>query len=224
MWKVRLRRRNAGSRKSGLREGSPFWAPFSFQCRAQGLFGDRTNILMQAKQSPDPRVRVAISLGSNLGDRFANLHVGCTALRHLLTDARVSGVFETFPMYFEDQPSFLNACCVGVTRLPPRELLAYTQSIERMAGRARRGGRYGPRTLDLDLLLYGDKIVQTPSLTIPHPRLVERAFVLIPLAEIAGRWPVPGTQWTIEQAAARVGADGVRRLDQKTFNEMEIVE
>ncbi|MEN8145673.1 MAG: 2-amino-4-hydroxy-6-hydroxymethyldihydropteridine diphosphokinase [Gemmatimonadota bacterium] len=160
-----------------------------------------------------PLNHVAIGLGSNLGDRFANLRFGWLSLLELLSEVAISHVYETSPLHFEDQPDFLNACCIGVAELRPGALLARMRRIERRAGRTVRGRRYGPRTLDLDLLLYGNECIRSPRLSLPHPRLLERAFVLVPLAEIAGSWSVPGTGSTVTEAAARIEATGIRQLD-----------
>ena len=137
--------------------------------------------------------RCAVALGSNLGDRIAFLRFGVARLRRLFDDLAVSGVYESAPMYETDQPSFLNACCAGYTRLTPLQLLAELQDAERAAGRSRGGPKYGPRELDLDLLLHGDAVLELPDLALPHPRMRERGFVLGPLAEIVPGWTVPGT-------------------------------
>lgn len=147
---------------------------------------------------------VAISLGSNLGDRLTKLRFGLARLRLALSHVRVSSVYETAPAGYLDQPEFLNLCCVGRTRLTARQLLSEMQDAERAAGRRREGGRrYGPRELDMDLLLYGDLTIQGPDLVVPHPRMCERAFVLVPLSEIAGEWILPATS---EREAATVAA------------------
>lgn len=138
-------------------------------------------------------VRAAVSLGSNQGDRVENLRRGMAALREVLESVRCSAVFETEPAHLEDQPRFLNACCVGDANVAPAELLHRLKAIEERAGRVSDGPRYGPRPLDLDLLLYGDIVLDTPGLTIPHARLRERPFVLVPLSEIAPDWSVPAT-------------------------------
>ncbi|NNK47536.1 MAG: 2-amino-4-hydroxy-6-hydroxymethyldihydropteridine diphosphokinase, partial [Gemmatimonadetes bacterium] len=126
----------------------------------------------------------------NLGDRLENLRFGLRRLRNVVDGLQCSSVYETIPVGVEGQPSFLNACCTGRTRLLPRQLLAEFKDAERAAGR-RHGVRYGPRQLDLDLLLYGDVVMSDPVLVVPHPRLHERAFVIVPLAEIAADWVVP---------------------------------
>lgn len=157
--------------------------------------------------------RVAVALGSNSGDRLANLRFGAESLVGLFSEFRCSRVFETEPMYVSDQARFLNACCTGRTDSSAEELLGVIQQIERHSGRRRGGRRYGPRPLDLDLLLHGDQVIDEPHLTVPHPRMRDRAFVLIPLAELASDWLVPGLPGnpvtTVGQLAAAISAEGV---------------
>lgn len=138
--------------------------------------------------------RAYIGLGANLGDREAVLR---TALQLLVAEPDIelvvsSSTRETDPVGYQDQPRFLNAAACVETELPPRALLDTLLSIERRIGRTRTGPRYGPRTIDLDLLLYGDEIVDEPGLRIPHPRLAERRFALEPLAELDPALVVPG--------------------------------
>ena len=138
--------------------------------------------------------RVAIALGSNLGDRLAHLDFGIDALSKFLKGLRVSTVIESAPVDVPDeQPPYLNAVAVGETELEPEELLAKLMAIERTRGRVRKSDR-AARTLDLDIILFGDRIVRTAALEIPHPRFRERDFVLEPLKELAGEWidPVSG--------------------------------
>ena len=160
---------------------------------------------------------VAIALGSNLGARLENLRFGLARLRLILQDVRVSSVYETEPAHDPGQPMFLNACVTGRTRLSARQLLSELQDAERAAGRRPARQRWGPRTLDLDVLLYGDHVVREPRLVIPHPRLHERAFVLVPLAEIAPAWVVPdptGGGETVATLAARIDGSGVEKLEE----------
>lgn len=170
-----------------------------------------------------PAEHVAIGMGSNLGDPLANLRFGVQALRRLLAGVHASPVYETVPVHVVDQPSFLNACCVGRTSLTPRRLLSELQRIERSAGRARRGRRYGPRILDLDLLLYGDRVIREPDLIVPHPRLNGRAFVLIPLRDIAADWRVPGGEESplrsVRELARAVDVEGITRTNLRLGNE-----
>ena len=145
---------------------------------------------------------VALALGSNLGDRLAHLNWAVERLGRILTDVRASSFIETEPVDVPDaQPPYLNGAVVGKTVLEPRKLLEALLAIERERGRERLAVR-AARTLDLDLILYGDRIANEPGLVIPHPRFRERRFVLEPLAEIAGEWIDPATGKTI-QALAR---------------------
>ena len=160
---------------------------------------------------------VAIALGSNLGARLVNLRFGLARVRLILQDVRVSSVYETEPAHDPGQPMFFNACVTGRTRLSARQLLSELQDAERAAGRRPARQRWGPRTLDLDVLLYGAEVVGRPGLVIPHPRLHERAFVLVPLAEIAPQWIVPGATGGAEivaELAGRIDHSGVTKLEE----------
>src|SRR5687767_13539210 len=144
-------------------------------------------------------MRALVALGSNLGDRAANL---AAALAHLESTgaARVtarSGLVETDPVGGPPQGRYLNGAAVIETRLAPRELLAAMQAAEGAAGRTRHGPRWAARTADLDLLLFEDRVIDEPGLTVPHPRMHERRFVLAPAAEVAGEWVHPVLRRTI---------------------------
>ena len=137
----------------------------------------------------------ALSLGGNLGDVAAAFVYALLRLRDApgVEALRVSSVYRTPPWGKLDQPDFLNMAALIETTLPARELLALCLDIERGMGR-RRLERWGPRTLDIDILTYGESIIDEPDLTIPHPRIAERAFVLAPLAEIAPRLTIGGQE------------------------------
>ena len=146
----------------------------------------------------DP-VFAAIALGSNLGDRRAHLDYAVSRLRSILQDILVSRYFETAPVDVPgDQPAFLNGAVVGDTTLLPRELLRLLLAIEAERGRARPFAG-AARTLDLDLVLFGDQVIDEPGLIVPHERFRERAFVLEPLAEIAPGVADPVTGKTVGQ-------------------------
>jgi 2-amino-4-hydroxy-6-hydroxymethyldihydropteridine diphosphokinase len=132
-------------------------------------------------------VRAYVGLGANLGDREATLRRALELLgaRPGIEVVAVSSFRETDPVGYLEQPRFVNAAAAVETELAPHELLDTLLAVERELGRTRDGPRFGPRTVDLDLLLYGDLRLDEPGLTVPHPRLHERRFVLEPLAEIA---------------------------------------
>ncbi len=134
---------------------------------------------------------VYLSLGSNLGDRRANLEAAIARLSDLGTITAVSSIYETEPVGFAAQPDFLNCAVALETDLMPRQFLHRVLAIEQALGRKRRVAK-GPRTLDIDIVLFGNSVVETAELTIPHPAMHERRFVLEPLAEIAAdvRHPV----------------------------------
>ena len=142
---------------------------------------------------------VAIALGSNLGDRRAYLQFAVERLSALLTGMRVSTFIESLPVdVAEPQPTYLNGVVVGETTLPARELLDTLLAIEREQGRTRLTPR-APRTLDLDLILYGESVINLPGLEVPHPRFRERSFVVDPLKEIAPELVDPVTGERIEE-------------------------
>ena len=137
--------------------------------------------------------RVYLALGSNLGDRAANLHAACRALSPQVQIERASPIYETDPWGYADQPPFYNQVLRARTELEPLALLNFLKQTETRLGR-QPSVRYGPRLIDLDILFYNDQVLQTDELTLPHPRLHERAFVLIPLKDLAAdlRHPVLG--------------------------------
>lgn len=140
-------------------------------------------------------VRAYVGLGANVGDARAAVSRAFDALDALPTTrvAARSGLYRTPPWGPVSQPPFVNAVCALDTALPAMDLLEALLRIERAAGRDRTAApRWGPRTLDLDLLLYGDAVIDLPGLHVPHPRLHERAFVIVPLAEIAPGLRIPG--------------------------------
>ena len=135
--------------------------------------------------------RVALSIGSNLGDRQAALQSVLDAMGQNFTDIRVSQTYETAPWGVIDQPAFLNAIVLAETQLDAYAVLAFAQACEDSAARVR-DVRWGPRTLDVDVILYDDLVQTDPVLTLPHPRAHERAFVLVPLVELDPEVQLPG--------------------------------
>jgi dihydropteroate synthase len=154
-----------------------------------------------------------LGLGANLGDRAANL---ATAIRRLgespaVRVIRRSGLYETAPVGVREQPRFLNAVLEAETTLAPRDLLTLAKGIEDALGR-QPGPRWGPRPIDVDILLYGDRRVDQPDLTIPHRALWDRDFVLVPLAELQPDLPTPDGRTLVEAVAARSNPEAVRAL------------
>jgi 2-amino-4-hydroxy-6-hydroxymethyldihydropteridine diphosphokinase len=151
---------------------------------------------------------IYLALGTNLGDRLANLRAAIAALPPAVRVARESPVYETPPWGIADQPAFLNMVLEAETDRAPLALLEYLKGLETRLGR-QPGLRYGPRLIDLDILFYDDLVLDTPPLVIPHPRLHERAFVLVPLAYLAPdlRHPPGGT---VRELLAKVDTAGIR--------------
>ncbi|MBP5856459.1 2-amino-4-hydroxy-6-hydroxymethyldihydropteridine diphosphokinase [Marivibrio halodurans] len=153
---------------------------------------------------------VLIALGANLGDRRAHLARAVEALRADMALDALSRLYETAPMYVADQPAFLNMAVRGRTALAPRALLDRLKEIEDALGRETTY-RNGPRAIDLDILYHGDRIVSDDRLTVPHPRIAERAFVLVPLMDIAPDWIDPARGESVRAMHDAVpGRDTVR--------------
>jgi 2-amino-4-hydroxy-6-hydroxymethyldihydropteridine diphosphokinase len=140
-----------------------------------------------------------VGLGSNLGDRDALI----LRAAELIGAKRLSSLIETEPWGRREQPMFLNAVAEIETPLAPRQLLVHLLDVERSLGRERIGPRWGPRTIDLDLLLYGDETIDERGLVVPHPRLIEREFALRPLAELVPSLKIPGNG-TVQEALAGI--------------------
>jgi 2-amino-4-hydroxy-6-hydroxymethyldihydropteridine diphosphokinase len=156
-------------------------------------------------------MKAALALGANLGDRAATLQAALDGLAAKAQVVAVSGIYETAPVGGPAQPDFYNAVVLVDTELSATELLAVAHSLEAAAGRVRLE-HWGPRTLDVDVLAYGDEHSDDPRLTLPHPRAHERSFVVLPWLEIEPDGVIDG-RGTLAALAAALGTDGVRRLD-----------
>ncbi len=165
-------------------------------------------------------VRAYLGLGANIGDRRKNLETALDLLSEKLQIVRVSSLYDTAPVGEIDQPRFLNMVCEVYTILTPAELLELAKSIEMKLGR-KRSRRNAPRTIDIDILFYGDRIIETPEVVIPHPRLTKRAFVLVPMAEIAPGFVHPVNGKTIEELMRVVGGkEGVIKVEEKDVSDI----
>jgi len=162
--------------------------------------------------APGEVARAYVGLGANLGDPLAQMRAAVAALAKLPTTtvAGVSSVYRSAPVGYLDQPDFFNAVVALDTGLSPQALLDALLEIEHEGGRTREF-RNAPRLIDLDLLLHGERVVDEPQLTIPHPRMVDRAFVLLPLAELDPCCVVPGAG-PLEALARAVSAQAIGRI------------
>ncbi len=152
---------------------------------------------------------IFLALGTNLGDRPANLRAAITSLPPAIRVVTKSPVYETPPWGFADQPAFLNMVVKSETQLPPLELLKHLKLLETGLGRVP-AIRWGPRRIDMDILFYDNLVLDMPGLTLPHPRLYERAFVLVPLADLAPDLVHPILNRTIRELLAAVDTIGIK--------------
>lgn len=154
------------------------------------------------------RHTVYLGLGTNLGERVANLAQALAGLREVWEETAVSPIYETEPWGDTDQPAFLNLCAAGKTELTPLALLRFIKQLEKEIGRTPTR-RWGPRLIDIDILFYDDLVLSSDRLTIPHKFVAERPFVLVPLATIAPDLIHPQTSQTVTQMLAQVDATSV---------------
>jgi 2-amino-4-hydroxy-6-hydroxymethyldihydropteridine diphosphokinase len=162
-------------------------------------------VVSSSFQFPVSRPVVVVAFGSNLGDRERQIRAAARKVAEFLSDFRLSSIIETAPVgaALEHDPPFLNAIGVGQSTLPPQALLERLQAVERAAGRTR-PYRGAPRTIDLDLILTGDAMVNEEGLQVPHPRFRERRFVLQPLVELEPNLKDPATGRTMRELLARL--------------------
>src|SRR5579883_3672491 len=161
---------------------------------------------------------VYLALGANIGDRRGNLAAALQRLREVMEIEIISSIYETDPVGYIDQPRFLNIVCRGKTWLQAENLLKYAKEIEFAIGR-RPSFRNGPRPIDIDILLYDNLKLEQEHLTIPHPRMRERAFVLAPLSEIAPEVIDPVSGKTAQELLAGVSQEGVRSEERRVGKE-----
>ena len=159
-----------------------------------------------------------LATGSNLGDRQHNLHSALQAIRRIAEVEQVSSIYETEPWGYTDQPAFLNQVLAVTTLLSPFEVLNSIKSMEGEIGRTPTF-RYGPRVIDIDILLYDDLIMDEDRLTLPHPRMTERAFVMVPLDEIAPQYIHPVFQQTIHELLQNLDTSSARLFSKRTDKE-----
>lgn len=160
----------------------------------------------------ESRTEVLLGLGANLGDPAAQLARAVEALRAFLAEVAVSSLYRTAPVGYADQPDFLNLVARGTSDLDPHALLARVLDVERAMGRER-SFRNAPRTIDIDLLAYGGRVIETPTLVVPHPGIATRGFVLHPLAEVAPEWRHPKLKKTArELLESAVSLERVERI------------
>lgn len=155
---------------------------------------------------------VYIALGSNLGNRIENLKSSLALMEPEISVKEISPVYETPPWGYTSQPAFLNQVIQGETYLTPAELLVFLKFIERRMGRVLTF-LYGPRIIDLDILFYDDLIINTPDLKIPHPRIAERAFVLVPLFDISPEYEHPESGVTVSEMLKELEIDEINKFE-----------
>jgi 2-amino-4-hydroxy-6-hydroxymethyldihydropteridine diphosphokinase len=160
------------------------------------------------RKKPEMMHTIHLGLGTNVGDRQANLRAAVAALPPDVRVLAQSRIYETPAWGVEDQPAFLNMALKGETAFAPDQLLQYLKTLEAQLGRVATY-RWGPRVIDIDILFYDDLVMESPGLVIPHPGIAERAFVLLPLAEIAAQEMHPVLERSVEELLAAIDASGI---------------
>ncbi len=156
--------------------------------------------------------QIYLGLGTNLGDRLENLQTAVELLPPDIYDIKFSPIYESLPWGYADQPTFLNQVIIGWTGLSPLDLLAHIKQIEQKMGR-QMTFRYGPRLIDIDILAYDDLILDTPKLTIPHPQITKRSFVLVPLADLTPDWRHPVLKQSAQRLLNQLTCDDIKIYD-----------
>lgn len=166
------------------------------------------------------QTRVILALGSNLGDRGENLRQALKSISEKVTIRKISSVYETPPWGFSEQPSFFNQVLSGNTSLSAAELLTFVKDVEHKMGRVK-NFQNGPRLIDIDILLFGEQSINTESLNIPHPRMLERGFVLLPLSEIEPDLVVPGTKKSVIEFLEKADQTGIHKLNSEKMKSIK---
>jgi len=161
---------------------------------------------------------IYLAIGSNIGDRTANLRGAIDAIKPEVIATKCSPVYETPPCGFHDQPQFLNQVIEAETDLSPAELLDHLKRTEKSLGREKTF-KNGPRIIDLDIIFYDDEVVDSPPLIIPHPHMAERAFVLIPLADIAPQFQHPILKESVSELLSKIDQTGISEYSSEGCNE-----
>ena len=163
--------------------------------------------------------RVFLGLGSNLGDRAGAIKEACATLAGLLDELEQASFYETRPRDLADQPLFLNTVVSGVTSLEPEDLLSALHDVENELGRNRANEiTKGPRTLDIDILLFGGRIIESDRLVVPHPRMLERKFVLVPLVELSPELRHPATGTLFQDYLERLESQGIYYFESTRYS------
>jgi len=173
------------------------------------------DLTAQEKNLPGIPHNCYLSLGSNLGDRLAYFNQAKNLLKPAVHNVFESSIYETDPWGYLDQPQFLNQVIQVTTSLSPHELLIVIKEIEKKLGREK-VILYGPRIIDLDILFFDDKVICLPDLIIPHPAMAERAFILVPLAEIAPDFSHPVLKITVSEMLFMVDQGSVKKYQEET--------
>jgi len=158
---------------------------------------------------------IILALGTNLGDRLQNLKEALQKLSANIKIDRCSRVYETPPWGYLDQPAFLNQVVTGRTFLKPQQLLSFVKQVESNMGRVK-NFRNGPRLIDIDILVFGDQTLALDDLVIPHPCMAERAFVLVPLAELEPDLVIPGQKLSVREFLQKVDTDNIEYVAENT--------
>jgi 2-amino-4-hydroxy-6-hydroxymethyldihydropteridine diphosphokinase len=162
--------------------------------------------------------KIYLALGSNIGERAGNLRAAIEAIKPEVNTTKCSSVYETPPWGFQDQPQFLNQVIEAETDLPPGKLLDHLKRTEKLLGREKTF-KNGPRIIDLDIIFYDEEVLDSPPLIIPHPHMSERAFVLVPLADIAPHFLHPILKESVSELLSKIDQRGISKYSSEGCHE-----